>query len=111
LTDATVMPSSSATSLACQRSTSRRISTARCAAAGAAARRRTPGAASRAARRARRVAVLGQRALSAIGMTQSLSTSGAPSVVSRVLAGPMSIGAARRCGPCSMSRQTFVAIL
>ena len=111
MTDATEVSSSSATSVACQRSTSRRISTARwrggrcCSAATNASLSVSFCAASSAGS-----ASSGSTRASAIGRTQAFSISGAPSGASALEAGPRSIGTARRCALCSMSRQTLLAI-
>ncbi len=111
LTEATVVSSSSATSVACQRSTSRRISTARCRA----------GRCWRAVTNASRIDSLasasssglpsgGRTRSSGIGVTQRFSASWGPISPSAEWDGPMSIGRARRWRPRSMSRQTLVAI-
>ena len=111
LTDATEDSSSSATSLARQCRTSRRMSTARwrggscCSAATNASRSVSrdsatwAGSASAPTRRA-----------FAIGWTHACSGRPSPSDESAPDAGPRSIGCARRCDPCSMSRQTLLAI-
>jgi hypothetical protein len=111
LTDATVVPSSSATSLACQCSTSRRISTARCLggrcwSVATNARRIV----SRAAASSAGSPSVGSTRASGTGISQVASGSGVPSGASAVCGEAMSIGSARRCGPCSMSRQTLVAM-
>ena len=110
-TDATVVSSSSATSAACQRSTSRRISTARwrggrcCSAATNASRivswATASSAGSPSAGTAPRRASAGSR--SPPGSVASGSVLAAP-------AADRSIGRARRLRPRSMSRHTLVAI-
>ena len=101
-TEATLVSSSSATSLACQRSTSQRIRHARCRGG------RCCSAATKASRIVSRETA--SSAGSGVGCshvtspgTCRFSTIGSP-------AGPRSIGRARRSRPFSMSRQTFVAI-
>ena len=112
LTEATEVSSSSATSVACQRSTSRRMSTARwrggrcCSAATKASR-----SVSRSAATSAGSASGESTAESAIGRTQALSTSGAPSGAPASDDGPRSIGCARRWALPSMSRHTWLAIL
>ena len=53
---------------------------------------------------------MGSTRPSGIGSSQVASGSGAASGASAVVAGPKSIGRARRCLPLSMSKQTFVAM-
>ena len=110
LTDATDVSSSSATSVACQRSTSRRTSTARClggrcCSAATNARRSV----SRCLGDLRRVGLLGQdprRRRSAGPSCARAPRARRP----RPRPGPRSIGCARRCAPPSMSKQTLLAI-
>ncbi len=111
LTEATLVSSSSATSVACQRSTSRRISTARWRA----------GRCWRAVTKASRMLSLaaassagspssGRTRSSGTGPTQACSGRVAPVKPSAVPAGPRSSGRARRWRPRNMSRQTLVAM-
>jgi hypothetical protein len=112
LTDATVVPRSSATSDAFHCSTSRRISTARCRA----------GRCCSAATNARRTDSFatassagsdagGSTRASGIGSSQEISGFCAGAGPSAEAAGPKSIGVARRWRLSSIVRQTFVAIL
>lgn len=111
LTEATDVSSSSATSLACQASTSRRISTARCragrccSAATKASRTLSLAAVSSAGS-----AVVGSTRSSGIGPTHSWSARFVSVNDSTRDAGPRSTGRARRFWLRSMSRQTLVAI-
>jgi hypothetical protein len=111
LTDATVVPSSSATSSAFQRSTSRRMRTARwrggrcCKAATNASlidSRATATSAGSAGSDTTRP--------SGIGSIQAPSGRAGPRTAGAVEAGPRSMARARRWRPCSMSRQTLVVI-
>jgi hypothetical protein len=111
LTDATVVPSSSATSAACQHSTSRRMSTARCRGG------RCCSAATNASRmlswntaRSAGSPCAGGTAAPGIGSTQVSAGIGWPGTVVAGTAGERSIGRARRDRPRSASRQTFVAM-
>ena len=111
LTEATELPSSSATSLADQLSTSRRISTARC---RGASRWSAAMNASRIDSRATAVSA-GSPAdastrSSGTGPIQVASGSPVPTGVSTLDGEARSIGRARRRLPLSRSRQTFVAI-
>jgi hypothetical protein len=109
-TDTSVVSSSSATSLAFQRSTSRRMSTARC----------FGGRCSSAATNATRIAsrVDASSAGSSVGCTARPSVIGSTqgrsldrtTVARSPGAGPDPIGNARRVRPCSMSSDTLVAI-
>ena len=110
-TDTTLVSSSSATSVAFQRSTSRRISTARwragrcCSAATNASRMVSRDATSSAGSLA-----VGITRLSGIGSSQVASGS-MPGIGPEGLAASLrSIGRARRLRPFSMSRHTLVAI-
>ena len=104
LTDATLVSSSSATSLERQRSTSHRISTARWRAG------RCWSAATNASRIVSRETAASSGSVVGIGWIQVTSGSvfRPASIGSR--AGPRSMGRARRSRPFSMSMQTFVAI-
>jgi hypothetical protein len=110
-TDGTDVSSNSATSLADQLNTSRRMSTARwrggrfCSAATNASRML-----SRATATSAGSLRSGSTRLSGIGPIQIESGSGSFGIASAVEDGPRSIGRARRCALPSMSRQTFVAI-
>ncbi len=111
LTDATLVPSSSATSLACHRRTSRRMRTARCfGGRSCSAATNASLIVSFAAASSAGSPSVGMTRESWIGRTQVCSTSGGPSVVAAVDEGPRSIGRARRCEPLSMSRQTLWAM-
>ena len=110
-TDATMVSSSSATSVACHRSTSQRISTARwragrcCRAATKARRIDSRAAATSAGSPSRSIT-----RSSAIGCTNVVSAWGASTAVATVDDGPRSIGRARRCGARCMSMHTLLAI-
>ena len=110
LTDATVVSRSSATSVACQRSTSHRISTARCRGG------RCWSAATNASRIVSRASVTsagspsGTTRPSGIGSIHVTSGSVFRFSTTGSRDGPMSIGLARRFRPSSMSKQTFVAM-
>ena len=102
MTDATLVSSSSATSLARQRSTSQRISTARWRGG-----------------RCWSAAMIASLVVSRSSVTAAGSGAGWIQVASGIVfrfasigswAGPRSIGRARRSRPPSMSRQTFVVI-
>ena len=102
LTEATLVSSSSATSLAFQRRTSQRISTARW----------RGGRCCSAATNASRIVSRATASSAGSGMGWIHVTSGSVFRFSMIgsRAGPRSIGVARRSRPVSMSRQTFVAI-
>ena len=109
-TEATVVSSSSATSDACQRSTSHRISTARWRGG------RNWSAATKASRIVSRASATaagspsGTTRPSGIGSIHVASGIVFRCSASGSLAGPMSIGRARRFRLSSMSKQTFVAM-
>jgi hypothetical protein len=111
-TDATDVSSSSATSDACQRRTSQRISTARwragrCCRAATNARRIDSRAAATSAGSPSRVMTRS----SAIGCTKACSARWSPSTTSAVgVDGPISIGRARRWGLRTMSMHTLLAM-
>jgi hypothetical protein len=110
LTDATLVSSSSATSLAFQRRTSRRMSTARwragrCCSAATKARRSV----SRDIASSAGSPSSGSTRLSGIGSSQ-VASGCVVSGLSMPPAGPKSIGRARRWRPSSIVRQTFVAM-
>ena len=111
LTAATLVSSSSATSLAFQCSTSQRMSAARWRGG------RCCSAATKASRMLWRMAVSsngsasrGSARLSAIGSSQCVRSRVSSVACSNGVAGPSSIGRMRREPSASASRQTFVAI-
>ena len=112
LTDATLVSSSSATSVACQRSTSHRISTdrwreGRCCSAATNARRIDSRAAATSAG-SPSVAITRE---SRMGCTNRCSGLCGPSTTSAVaVEGPSSMGRARRCGLRTMSMHTLLAM-
>ena len=105
-TAATDVSSSSAISVACQRSTSARISAARCRGG------RCCSAETNASRTvSRSIAASSGKCESGIGCSHTTSAGTFRFSITGAPAGPKSIGRARRSRPLNMSRQTFVAIL
>ena len=111
-TDATVVSSSSATSIALQRSTSRRINTARCRGGRCcSAAMKASLMVSRPTARSAGSPLAGSTLLFSTGWIHTASDLGWPSeAATGGDAGPRSIGSARRLRPLSRSRQTLVAI-
>ena len=112
MTEATLVSSSSATSVACQRSTSHRMSTARC--RGGSFWRAATKASRIDSRAALTAAGSPRRSItfsSATGWTKACSGRVSTALASATgVDGPISIGRARRCGLRTMSTHTLLAM-